>query len=344
MVHAAMAELQPGEVLVLTMPEPRPVALVGDLLATQAQGPRRRGDPGRRVGSRSSRSWPRSGCRSGRDGCGSGARTRDARARSASRSRSAARRSARATWSCSTPTGRGGRAERLERCSRLAAREGDERVKRAKLQPGALSFDLDGLRAACDERAAPRPRSHRPCRAADAVPRGEPAFLRRAVRDGGPGPRGPVGVPARLGRLPALQPEADRVGAARARAHRDPRLERGGAGAARRARSSATGCGIGWDDGDHGHGPAYRFTDPDGHAFELYYEVRALRRRPTISARRSRTCRSATSAAAPRSSGSTTSTSSPRRRRRTGGSPRTRSASASTSRSCSTTAPRRAPG
>jgi 4-hydroxy-4-methyl-2-oxoglutarate aldolase len=37
MVHAAMAEVQPGEVLVLTMPEPRPVALVGDLLATQAQ-------------------------------------------------------------------------------------------------------------------------------------------------------------------------------------------------------------------------------------------------------------------------------------------------------------------
>jgi 4-hydroxy-4-methyl-2-oxoglutarate aldolase len=36
-VHAVMAEVQPGEVLVLTMPEPRPVALVGDLLATQAQ-------------------------------------------------------------------------------------------------------------------------------------------------------------------------------------------------------------------------------------------------------------------------------------------------------------------
>jgi 4-hydroxy-4-methyl-2-oxoglutarate aldolase len=36
-VHAAMAELQPGEVLVLTLPEPRPVALLGDLLATQAQ-------------------------------------------------------------------------------------------------------------------------------------------------------------------------------------------------------------------------------------------------------------------------------------------------------------------
>jgi len=30
--------------------------------------------------------------------------------------------------------------------------------------------------------------------------------------------------------------------------------------------------GIGWIDGDHGHGPAYRFTDPDGHVLELFYE------------------------------------------------------------------------
>jgi 4-hydroxy-4-methyl-2-oxoglutarate aldolase len=37
MVHAVMAEVQPGEVIVLSMPEPRPVALVGDLLATQAK-------------------------------------------------------------------------------------------------------------------------------------------------------------------------------------------------------------------------------------------------------------------------------------------------------------------
>jgi 4-hydroxy-4-methyl-2-oxoglutarate aldolase len=37
MVHAVMAEVQPGEVIVLSMPEPRPVALVGELLATQAQ-------------------------------------------------------------------------------------------------------------------------------------------------------------------------------------------------------------------------------------------------------------------------------------------------------------------
>ena len=37
MVHAAVAEARPGEVLVLTMPEPAPVALVGELLATQAK-------------------------------------------------------------------------------------------------------------------------------------------------------------------------------------------------------------------------------------------------------------------------------------------------------------------
>jgi 4-hydroxy-4-methyl-2-oxoglutarate aldolase len=36
MVHAVMSEVQPGEVIVATMPEPRPVALVGELLATQA--------------------------------------------------------------------------------------------------------------------------------------------------------------------------------------------------------------------------------------------------------------------------------------------------------------------
>ena len=38
MVHAAVAEAEPGEVLVLTMPEPAAVALVGELLATQAKG------------------------------------------------------------------------------------------------------------------------------------------------------------------------------------------------------------------------------------------------------------------------------------------------------------------
>ena len=36
-VHEVMDRLQPGEVLVLTMPRPEPVALIGELLATQAK-------------------------------------------------------------------------------------------------------------------------------------------------------------------------------------------------------------------------------------------------------------------------------------------------------------------
>jgi 4-hydroxy-4-methyl-2-oxoglutarate aldolase len=37
MVHAVIEHIQPGEVLVLSMPEPAAVALVGELLATQAK-------------------------------------------------------------------------------------------------------------------------------------------------------------------------------------------------------------------------------------------------------------------------------------------------------------------
>jgi len=43
--------------------------------------------------------------------------------------------------------------------------------------------------------------------------------------------------------------------------------------AERVAAIEAAGRGIGWIDGDIGHGPAYRFTDPDGHTLELYYET-----------------------------------------------------------------------
>lgn len=35
----------------------------------------------------------------------------------------------------------------------------------------------------------------------------------------------------------------------------------------------AMGAGIGWSDGDLGHGPAYQFHDPDGHVFEIYFET-----------------------------------------------------------------------
>ena len=33
------------------------------------------------------------------------------------------------------------------------------------------------------------------------------------------------------------------------------------------------GCGVGWSEGDLGHGRAYQFRSPDGHLFELYWDT-----------------------------------------------------------------------
>jgi catechol 2,3-dioxygenase len=41
----------------------------------------------------------------------------------------------------------------------------------------------------------------------------------------------------------------------------------------RAAAIEKSGRGKGWTDGDLGHGPAYAFTTPDGHALEIYYET-----------------------------------------------------------------------
>jgi catechol 2,3-dioxygenase len=62
--------------------------------------------------------------------------------------------------------------------------------------------------------------------------------------------------------------ESDQAGLA----HMGLRAWSGAALERRAAQLERAGCGIGWIDGDLGHGPAYRFTDPDGHLFELYYE------------------------------------------------------------------------
>ena len=41
----------------------------------------------------------------------------------------------------------------------------------------------------------------------------------------------------------------------------------------RRARAiEETGLGMGWSNGDFGHGGCYRFRDPDGHLMEIYYD------------------------------------------------------------------------
>ena len=210
MVHAVMAEVQPGEVIVLTMPEPRPVALVGDLLATQAQVAGRRGDPGRRVDPR------RRGAR--RDGAA------DLGALGARQGRAARKR----PGEINVPVTVGGAtinpgdvlvldadgvavvaqdrvAEVLEAS---LAREEKERVKREKLQAGAKSYDLDGLRAVVEgtEMSELEATGHRPPgtgRDLHAQASGEPRVLHRDDGHGGRAPRGPVGVPARLGRLPA---------------------------------------------------------------------------------------------------------------------------------------------
>lgn len=36
---------------------------------------------------------------------------------------------------------------------------------------------------------------------------------------------------------------------------------------------ATTDQGVGWMDGDHGHGPAYRFLSPDGHLNEVFWAV-----------------------------------------------------------------------
>lgn len=43
--------------------------------------------------------------------------------------------------------------------------------------------------------------------------------------------------------------------------------------ARRVAAIEASGRGIGWHEGGLGHGPAYRFHDPDGHVLEIYHET-----------------------------------------------------------------------
>ncbi len=147
MVHAAMAEVQPGEVLVLTMPEPRPVALVGDLLATQAKA---HGAAGMLIDA------------SVRDietlaELGLPIWARWVRVKGATKD---------VPGSIGEPVQVGGatirqgdivvldadgaavvEAERVDEVLEASRRrEDNERVKRIKLQDGVLSYDLDGLR------------------------------------------------------------------------------------------------------------------------------------------------------------------------------------------------------
>jgi 4-hydroxy-4-methyl-2-oxoglutarate aldolase len=148
MVHAVMSEVQPGEVIVLTMPEPRPVALVGDLLATQAKA---HGAAGMLIDA------------SVRDidtlaELGLPIWARWVRVKGATKD---------IAGTIGEPVTVGGatirqgdivvldadgaavvEAERVDEVLQASLdREKSERVKRVQLQAGALSYDLDGLRA-----------------------------------------------------------------------------------------------------------------------------------------------------------------------------------------------------
>jgi 4-hydroxy-4-methyl-2-oxoglutarate aldolase len=148
MVHAAMASVQPGEVIVVTMPEPRPVALVGDLLATQAKA---HGAAGMLIDA------------SVRDietlaELGLPIWARWVRVKGATKEKAG---------TIGDPVQVGGatirqgdivvldadgaavvESERVDEVLRASLeREQHERVKRVKLQAGELSYDLDGLRA-----------------------------------------------------------------------------------------------------------------------------------------------------------------------------------------------------
>jgi 4-hydroxy-4-methyl-2-oxoglutarate aldolase len=148
MVHAAVAHANPGDVLVLTMPEPAPVALVGDLLATQAKA---RGVAALLVDG---------AVRDAEElvALGLPVWARWIRVRGATKD---------VPGTLDEPVIVGGQpidpgdhvvldadgavvvaAARVDEVLRAARdREERERVKRAKLQEGALSYDLDGLRA-----------------------------------------------------------------------------------------------------------------------------------------------------------------------------------------------------
>ena len=147
MVHAALAEAEPGEVLVLTMPEPRPVALVGELLATQAKvvgvaallvdAAVRDLEQLREVGLPI---WARyvrvRGAEKRLPGViGEPVEVASARIRSGD------------VVVVHAGGAGGGEHERVDAVLRAALeRDEREREKRAKLEAGAFSYDLDGLR------------------------------------------------------------------------------------------------------------------------------------------------------------------------------------------------------
>jgi 4-hydroxy-4-methyl-2-oxoglutarate aldolase len=152
MVHAAMARVEPGEVLVLTMPEPAPVALFGDLLATQAKV---RGAAAVLVDAavRDSEELARMGLPIWARWIRSRGATKDVVGELDVPVRIRGQLIRPGDLVVLDADGAtvvaAGRAAEVLEASR--AREEKERVKRARLEAGELSYELDGLRAVVEQ-------------------------------------------------------------------------------------------------------------------------------------------------------------------------------------------------
>ena len=147
MVHAVVETIEAGEILVITMPQPRPVALVGDLLATQAKAHGAAGmlvdasvrdvEELQELGLPIWARWVRVRG-AGKDGMG-------AIGEPVTVGGTAIRQGD--VLVCDADGVAVVEAERVDEVLAAArVRERDEQVKREQLAAGALSYDLDGLR------------------------------------------------------------------------------------------------------------------------------------------------------------------------------------------------------
>ena len=148
-----------------------------------------------------------------------------------------ARRHRRRSTPTASPWSRQARVDEVLAAS--LAREEKERVKRDKLRGGALSYDLDGLRAVVEAQRDALTRRTSPTSARSRCSRRSLEesleFFTEIMGMEIEAPGRAIGLPARLGRLPALVAEADRVGHVGHGRARPAGVEPRGAGAPRRA-------------------------------------------------------------------------------------------------------------
>ena len=275
----------------LTMPEPAPVALIGDLLATQAKvhgaaavlvdaavrdveelrelGPADLGALGARP-----RRRPRTSPGTLDEPVVVGG-VDDPR---------------RATSWCSTPTAsRWSPAERVDEVLEASQAREDKEARQARAAAGGRAVLRDRRAARRRRGLSMRPDvAHLgPVELLTPEGRGEPGVLRRRHRAWrSRRSDGRVRLPARVGRLPALVAQAHRVRHVRHGRARPAGVEPRRRCERRVAAVEASGLGEGWTDGDLGRGPVLPLPRPRRPRLRALLRGRALPRRPSTCARR----------------------------------------------------------